>query len=212
MNKPLYPVLYSFRRCPYAMRARLAIASAGIRCELREIILKDKALEFLSASPKGTVPVLVNHNLVIEESIEIMQWALKQNDPELWLDIPPEEKLLIDQADQEFKSALDRYKYSNRFDKVETSTERSICFSFLEKLEDKLQKQHYLAGSGFKITDAAIVVFVRQFAFVDKDWFDLQPIPNVQRWLDKFLHSERFTTMMAKYQKWVSDALPVYFP
>jgi len=212
MNKPLHPVLYSFRRCPYAMRARLAIASAGIRCELREIVLKDKAPEFLHTSPKGTVPVLVNHSAVIEESIEIMQWALEQNDPELWLDMPPGEKLLIDQADQEFKSALDRYKYSNRFDEVETIKERSICFSFLKKLEAKLKKQRYLAGSTFKITDAAIVVFVRQFAFVDKDWFDLQQIPNVQRWLDEFLHSERFTIMMAKYQKWVSNALPVYFP
>jgi len=119
------PILYSFRRCPYAMRARLAVSSAGIPCELREIVLRDKAPEFLAASPKGTVPVLVEGDRVIEESFDVMLWALRQNDPDGWLDMPDAGFELIARMDGPFKTALDRYKYATRYDGADPQAERA---------------------------------------------------------------------------------------
>ena len=203
------PILYSFRRCPYAMRARLAIAASGVEVELREILLRDKAPAFLEASPKGTVPVLVTPE-VIEESRDVMAWALAQNDPEGWLDMPAAGHALIDQADGPFKSALDRTKYASRYPDANPDTAREEASVFLRQLESLL-RDAYLFGPAPSLADMAILPFVRQFAHIDKAWFDAQAWPNLSRWLETFLASDRFAAIMTKYPKWVSGDAPTYF-
>ncbi|WP_420861958.1 glutathione S-transferase [Algirhabdus cladophorae] len=204
------PILYSFRRCPYAMRARLAIAAAGIECELREIVLRDKAPEFLQASPKGTVPVVVT-NQVIEESHDVMLWALGQNDPEAWLDMPQAGYALLDEVIGPFKTALDRYKYQNRHGS-DIAQERAKASVFLMGLDEQLGTKAYLFGQSPSMADMGILPFVRQFANTDRIWFDAQPWPNVIRWLDAFLVSSRFTAIMAKYPKWKNGDPVTVFP
>ena len=201
------PILYSFRRCPYAMRARLAIAVAGQQCELREILLRDKAAEFLETSPKGTVPVLVDvDGTVLEESIDLMDWALVQHDPENWLrpevGTLEEMKALVAESDGPFKTALDRYKYANRYEGADALAEREKASVFLRKLDAKLEKSKFLFGSNMSYADAGIVTFVRQFANVNRDWFNAQDWPHLIRWLDAFLESELFASIMQKYPKW----------
>lgn len=201
------PILYSFRRCPYAMRARLAIAVAGQKCELREILLRDKAAEFLETSPKGTVPVLVDvDGTVLEESIDLMDWALVQHDPENWLrpevGTLEEMKALVAESDGPFKTALDRYKYANRYEGADALAEREKASVFLRKLDAKLEKSKFLFGSNMSYADAGIVTFVRQFANVNRDWFNAQDWPHLIRWLDAFLESELFASIMQKYPKW----------
>jgi len=204
------PILYSFRRCPYAMRARLAIQSAGIACELREIVLRDKAPEFLEASPKGTVPVVVA-DTVIDESHDVMLWALGQNDPENWLKMPDLGFELLDTVIGPFKTALDRYKYQNRHGS-DIEEEREKASLFLTTLEDQLDGQSYLFGDTPTLADMGILPFVRQFANTDRDWFNAQPWPSVIRWLDAFLISDRFTAIMGKYPKWHSGDPVTVFP
>ena len=201
------PILYSFRRCPYAMRARLAIAVAGQQCELREILLRDKAAEFLETSPKGTVPVLVDvDGTVLEESIDLMDWALVKRDPENWLrpesGTLEEMKALVVESDGPFKTALDRYKYANRYEGADALAEREKASVFLRKLDAKLEKSKFLFGSNMSYADAGIVTFVRQFANVNRDWFNAQDWPHLIRWLDAFLESELFASIMQKYPKW----------
>lgn len=210
------PVLYSFRRCPYAMRARLAISVAGVECELREIVLRDKHPLFLAASPKGTVPVVVDAGRVIEESLDVMQWALAQNDPEGWLD-QPEEALrlilrLIKTTDGPFKAALDRYKYASRFDEVDAREERECGAVFLRKLDQMLDGKDWLYGDEPKLADYAILPFVRQFAHVDLEWFHAQPWPDLIRWLESFKASERFQAIMTKYPRWEEGDAITLFP
>lgn len=205
------PILYSFRRCPYAMRARLALVSAGIETELREILLRDKAPEFLATSPKGTVPVVVTSDAVIEESLDIMDWALSQNDPEGWLTAPPEGRALIAECDGPFKTALDRYKYTNRHGS-NAETERENGAVFLGKLNTMLNGQPYLFGAKPSLPDMAIVTFVRQFANTDRTWFDAQDWPHLRHWLDAFLASDRFTLIMGKYPKWQAGDPVTLFP
>jgi len=200
------PVLYSFRRCPYAMRARLAIASAGISVELREILLRDKAPALIAASPKATVPVLELAAGVIDESYDIMQWALAENDPEGWL--WRHDQTLIARCDGPFKAALDRYKYG--VEGVEEA--RSAASEFLIELEARLSQRPYLSGNEAGLTDMAIITFVRQFANVKRSWFDQQPWPNLRQWLDNFLASDRFSAIMRKYPKWEHGDLAVIFP
>ncbi len=206
------PVLYSFRRCPYAMRARLAIASAGISCELREVVLRDKAPELLQASPKATVPVLVIGDEVIEESLDIMIWALRQNDPEGWLASQDASLPLIAECDRPFKMALDRYKYGSRYAGADTTAERATAAEFLQKLDGMLSASAYLFGEVPSLGDMAILTFVRQYAFVDKDWFDAQPWPNLIRWLNAFLGSDRFAAIMDKHPKWENGDPVTIFP
>jgi len=198
------PILYSFRRCPYAMRARLALASAGITCELREILLRDKAPKLLQASPKGTVPVLVTEMAVIDESLDIMLWALGRNDPEGWLDMPDTGLELIARSDTEFKSNLDAYKYKD------DRTARTRAATFLHELDARLSPN--LFGASPKLADMAILTFVRQFAFVDKPWFDAQDWPNLSNWLQGFITSLRFSAIMQKYPKWQAGDSPTLFP
>ena len=207
------PILYSFRRCPYAMRARLAIHVAGIECELREILLRDKAPEFLATSPKGTVPVVVDAGHVIEESLDVMHWALAKHDPQDWLDMPKEGHGLIAQSDGPFKSALDRYKYGSRHPEADTDGEREKGAAFLRKLNTMLQGQAYLYGENPCLSDMAIVTFVRQFAHVDQDWFYAQPWPDLIRWLDAFKASNLFAAIMGKYPTWQQgDEIIVFCP
>ncbi len=209
ISDPMKPILYSFRRCPYAMRARLAIQSASIQTELREIVLRDKAPDFLATSPKGTVPVLVASDRTLEESIDIMHWALGQNDPEEWLTGADRE--LIQEADGPFKDALDRTKYAVRYEDADPELERKKANAFLAKLADRLQEQPNLGGAAPNLTDFAILPFVRQFANIDRTRFDTDN-PGLIDWLDRFLKSKRFLSIMTKYPKWAAGDPVTVFP
>jgi len=199
-----YPILYSFRRCPYAMRARMGLYASGAICELREVVLRDKPAHMLEISPKGTVPVLqTKERQVIEESLEVMLWALEQSDPEGWLKPPFEDMMgLIKQNDTEFKSHLDRYKYANRFEGADALEERGKAERFLSKLDGLLEGNEYLFGDKSSLADYAIAPFIRQFAFVDKAWFDQTEYGSLQKWLEAFLSSKVFTSIMTKYSQW----------
>lgn len=210
------PVLYSFRRCPYAMRARLALVASGVRCELREIVLRDKPAEMLAASPKGTVPVLVTADgTVIEQSLDVMLWALRRNDPQRWLQ--PEVGTLDDLlalvalCDDEFKPQLDRYKYPGRFAEPEGSA-RERGAMFLRDLEARLSVSAHLAGSHATLADAALMPFVRQFAMVDMAWFDAQPWPRLHAWLSGWIASDVFVHAMHKYAPWKTGETGIDFP
>lgn len=200
------PILYSFRRCPYAMRARLAIASAGITVELREVLLRDKPAALLVASPKATVPVLVLPSAVIEESYDIMRWVLAAADPEGWL--AGHDATLIAACDGDFKTALDKYKYG----KEGVEEPREVASGFLRGLDSTLGQQPFLSGERRGFTDMAIITFVRQFANVDRSWFDGQKWPHLLNWLQDFLDSPRFAAIMGKYPIWHAGDTPTYFP
>lgn len=200
------PILYSFRRCPYAMRARLALMSAGIEVELREVILRDKPGALLEASPKGTVPVLVNDQQVIDESRDIMIWALRQNDPEHLLEMPAEGEAWIDTIDGPFKTALDRYKYANRFAGSDSTQERARAAEILATVDAQLTTRKWLFGDAPTLADLATITFVRQYAHVDRAWFDSQNWSGVRGWLDRFLDSERFAAIMSKYPQWTPES------
>ena len=193
--------LYSFRRCPYAMRARMALRYSGVPLSIIEVSLKAKPVEMLAASPKGTVPVLVcADGRVIEQSLEIMRWALGHNDPDLWL--PPARPLideLIDENDSRFKVLLDRYKYAVRYPEYPVEHYRAQGAAFLQRLEPLLEHTPYLTGATLTLADVALAPFIRQFAHVDRDWFVQAPYPHVQAWLERFLTSELFTAVMAKH-------------
>lgn len=217
MSQLQRPILYSFRRCPYAMRARLAITSSGIQCELREIVLRDKSPEFVALSPKATVPVVLDTNgTVLEESLDVMYWALQAHDPENLLseDADRQEamQVLIGRADGPFKRSLDRYKYANRYDGADPVEERGQGAGFLLELDGRLARSEWLFGDAPSLADIAILPFVRQFAFVDRDWFETQSWPNLLGWLDRFLASDRFLSVMQKYSKWESGDPVIMFP
>lgn len=212
------PILYSFRRCPYAMRARLAIAGSGLQVELREVVLKDKPAAMLEASPKGTVPVLIRpEGRVIDESRDIMRWALRSNDPHNWLAADNPDLLwqiegLIQENDFVFKQHLDRYKYADRHPGHPQSYYREQCEVTLVKLERLLQQSAFLSGDSESLADIAIFPFIRQFAHVDRDWFYSAPYPKLQRWLDHYIESELFSQIMRKYSPWKDSDTPVIFP
>lgn len=216
MQHPSLSVLYSFRRCPYAMRARLALAASGEPCELREVVLKNKPAEMLAASPKGTVPVLVlPEAAVLEQSLDIMLWALRRNDPLRWLE--PEAGTLDDMlaliatCDNDFKPQLDRYKYPGRFSELP----ENACESgsrFLSQLEARLAAGSQLFGTRATLADAAVMPFVRQFAMVDPSWFESQPWPQLRSWLAGWTGSQLFERAMRKYAPWVSGAAGVAYP
>ena len=204
------PILYSFRRCPYAMRARMAIAVSATPVRLREILLRDKPEEMLSVSSKGTVPVLVIGEQVIDESLDVMDWALARNDPEGWR--ARIDNALIAENDGPFKHHLDRYKYSTRYEDADAQTHRATGFAFLLKLEARLTDQNYLHGAERGFSDIAIFPFVRQFRIADKDWFDAAPIANVQRWLAGLMESALFASVMEKYPLWKETGAEYSFP
>ena len=210
------PILYSFRRCPYAMRARLSLVSAACPVELREVVLRDKPEPFLAASPKGTVPVLVlNDGTVLEESLDVMHWAMKQSDPEGLRDFSSETLAAMDQlieiCDGPFKFALDRYKYPNRYPEVDRDEARQSGGGFITDLEARLKFCEWLFDDRPSFADLAILPFVRQFAHVDREWFWAQDWPNVLRWLDAFLISARFEKIMPKFAQWKAGEPGVSF-
>ena len=205
------PILYSFRRCPYAMRARMAVAVSGVQVELREIMLRDKPPEMLEASPKGTVPVLVlADGTVLEESLDIMRWALAQSDPEGWLGHECQD--LITANDGPFKQALDRYKYPHRYNLADGITHRDAAVGHLALLNDMLSAQPYLGGAKPAFTDIALFPFVRQFAATDADWFAAQPLPALQSWLNGLVHSALFNQIMTRYPQWKAGDRAILFP
>lgn len=199
------PILYSFRRCPYAIRARLAIAYAQVEVELREVLLKDKPQALLAASPKGTVPVLVlADGQVLDESRDIMAWALAQNDRDAWMPKRDSAELiaLIDDNDGPFKHWLDQYKYADRFPEQSATWYRQQAEPFLETLNDKLVHSEWLLEHRFGLADAAIFPFVRQFAMVDQPWFAQCQLPQLRRWLDALMGSALFESVMHKHPPW----------
>ena len=205
------PILYSFRRCPYAMRARMAIVVSGIQVELREVMLRDKPLEMIEVSPKGTVPVLIlPDGRVLEESLDIMHWALGASDPEGWL--ANVDDALIAANDGPFKHALDRYKYPHRYNLPDGLLNREAGLAFLTKLNQTLATSAFLAGETRGFTDAAVFPFVRQFAATDQTWFDAQPLPALQNWLSGLVRSELFAQIMTRYPQWKAGDTPTVFP
>ena len=205
------PILYSFRRCPYAIRARLAIQVSKQPVELREVLLRDKAPDFLATSPSATVPCLKLADEVIDESLDIMQWALAQNDPRGWLNVPDEAFELLTEADGPFKSALDRTKYASRYPECDAEEQRAIAHAFLYGLNSRLHEQSWLFGQQETIADMAILPFVRQFAFIDKSRFDAEPWHDLAAWLNAFLESDLFVSVMPKYAVWQVGDAPTIF-
>ncbi|MEO1700470.1 MAG: glutathione S-transferase [Pseudomonadota bacterium] len=209
------PILYSFRRCPYAMRARLAITSAAQQVELREIVLRDKPQPMIEASPKATVPVLVlPDGRVIDESRDVGQWALSLNDPENWLSKNrAQTAAIIDTNDGPFKRALDRYKYPGRYpdEAVAAEEQRDMAALTIRDYEARLTRSDWLLGDKASWADFAVLPFVRQYAHVDKDWFWAQDWHHVIGWLERFLASEPFAYAMTKFPLWAENAEPVLF-
>jgi glutathione S-transferase len=211
------PVLYSFRRCPYAMRARLALAISGQACELREVVLKAKPAELLEASAKASVPVLVlASGEVIDQSLDIMRWALQRNDPAQWLSAQPEQaaqvQALIDDCESTFKQHLDRYKYPNRYDGAVALQHRAAAAVWLRGLAQQLSAEGWLFGPATSLADMAIAPFVRQFAQTDPLWFEQQDWSALQAWLKRIVSSALFESVMHKYPAWESGTAGPLFP
>ncbi|WP_347987866.1 glutathione S-transferase [Methylomonas sp. AM2-LC] len=210
-----HPILYSFRRCPYAMRARLAIWVSGLCVVLREVELRQKPLALLDISAKATVPVLqLKTGQVLDESLDIMFWALQQNDPEHWLAPASlkEAQYLIDWNDTEFKGALDRYKYADRYPDYPANYYRQQAELFLAELEQRLTHQDFLCAAHFSLADAAILPFIRQLAAVDDEWFKHCRYNAVKQWLFAFTNSANFMAIMNKYQAWqVDDPITLFY-
>ncbi len=207
------PILYSFRRCPFAMRARMAIRSSGQICELREVLLRDKPIEMIDASSKATVPVVVlPDGGILDESLAIMNWALAQADPDDLLSENDAEQLLS-LIDGPFKHHLDRYKYASRYEDIDPKHHRAAAVEILHQIEAQLAGQDWLYGNDPTFADLAILPFVRQFRIADEKWFDTEiAMPNLQAWLTRFLAAEFFQAVMAKHQPWQPGDQPVYFP
>ncbi|MGC2458114.1 MAG: glutathione S-transferase [Gallionellaceae bacterium] len=209
-------ILYSFRRCPYAMRARAALIASGMSVELREVVLRDKPAAMLAASPKGSVPVLVlPDGQVLDESWEIMLWALRQHDPQGWLG---KDECHVRAAmpwvsanDTAFKHNLDGYKYPESFPEQPQSAYRSAGEQFLQQLEQRLCTTPCLLGDTLTLADVALLPFVRQFAAVDTGWFAAAPYPALRAWLEKFTASELFALVMQKFPVWQPGNQPIIF-
>jgi glutathione S-transferase len=212
------PILYSFRRCPYAMRARMALVIAGQRVELREVVLKEKPAEMIEASAKGTVPVLVMPDgRVIDESIDIMHWALRRSDPEGW-HVPNTVEMdkLISDNDGPFKHHLDRFKYATRYEDadppVNPEADRTAAEEYLARLDERLMANKHLMGDSRSLADIAIFPFVRQFMNAAKDVMEMSRFPGVDRWLKGHVASPLFASVMDKYPQWQPGEPGIQFP
>ena len=192
-------ILYSFRRCPYAMRARLALRYAGVAVQIEEVSLKAKPEQMLALSPKGTVPVLSVEGRVLDESLDIMRWALAQNDPQDWR-LQGDERIdaLIARNDSEFKAHLNHYKYAERFPEYSREHYRGQAEVILADLEQRLDGRAYLLADHPSLADAALLPFIRQFAGVEPQWFAEAPYPRLRAWLQGWLESELFKAIMAR--------------
>ncbi|WP_081589061.1 glutathione S-transferase [Paraglaciecola psychrophila] len=207
------PILYSLRNCPYAMRARIGIHKAQLQIDLREVNLKQKPVEMLAASAKGTVPILVLDNeqrppTVIDESLDVMLWALTNNDPDNLLHSHDKSALpsmlkLIAQFDNEFKTCLNAYKASKRYREDNVIECRQACEVFIQELENRLIESSFLMSAQESLADIALVPFIRQFAKVERQWYLQAPYPRVRQWLNFYLQSGMFTRVMAKHEFWV---------
>jgi glutathione S-transferase len=199
------PILYSYRRCPYAMRARMALWAANIQLEVREVSLRDKPAHLLQISPKGTVPVLqLPEGTVLEQSLDIMQWALAQNDPQGWLNADRDAvSRLIAINDGDFKKALDRYKYPERYPEQSQDFYRQQGEQFLQLLETALLQHRFLLGDAASMADVAIFPFIRQFAAVDAEWFAGSAYAQLRVWLDAWLESALFAEVMQKFPTYI---------
>ena len=211
-----YPILYSFVRCPYAMRARMALKLTEIKCEIREVRLNNKPKHMIDMSPKGTVPVLVLENNIIDESNEIIDWALSFNnvfDGNLDEDQKDFTSRLIKLFDSKFKYNLDRYKYATRYENIDTEKHKMECLKILINLEDLISKDEWFLGKSINKLDISILPFIRQFRIADTDWFDKQnQITGIQRILTNFLDSKLFKDIMFKYDVWTENDMPQFFP
>ncbi len=210
-----YPVLYTFRRCPYAMRARFAIRSSQIIVEVREIKLQEKPSEFLKLSPKGTVPVLItNSGEVLEESMDIIYWALNKNDPHKWLARGKLEnqdvRKLLDDFDNKFKPNLDKYKYPSRISGVDQYLHRDKNLYFLKKLNSYIENNKSVNCEHLSILDYAIFPFVRQFRNVDQEWFDKLNFIFLHKWINQIIDSKDFSSIMKKFKQWKPNDIPIY--
>ena len=205
------PILYSFRRCPYAIRARWALLSSHIDVELREIVLRDKPREFLKASNSGTVPCLQLQDKIIDESMDIMIWALRKNDPDDWLDMPAEGYRLINEVEEKFKPNLDKTKYATRYPQNDSKVSKNLAIEYLINLDKKINGEFFF-GEQPKLADIAIFPFVRQFANIDIKWFSEFGWQKLQNWLNAFVGSNMFDKSQKKFVKWRPAADPVFFP
>jgi len=201
------PVLYSFRRCPYCMRAHMALKYAGIKAELREVDLKALPEELMDATENNTVPVLViDRENVMDESWDIVKWALSQNDPDNWLGENSQylldAEILIETNDFSFKPDLDHYKYADRHPEHAEEYYREQCEEFIEELEEMLAEHAFLLADELSLADIGIFPFVRQFSLVDQDWFLKSPYPKVQQWLTGMIDSELFKDVFQKHELW----------
>lgn len=195
------------------MRARLGLAASGLSVCLREIVLRDKPSEMLAASPKGTVPVLLlQDGTVIDESFDIMTWALAQNDPLALLRYGSAASDLVLRCETEFKPHLDRFKYHVRYENVDPQYERALAAEYLHELNRRLHKAAFLFGPEISLADLAIAPFVRQFANSCRDWFEAQDWPELLRWLSRFIMSARFQAVMHKYPVWQAGDPVTFFP
>ncbi|WP_068086001.1 glutathione S-transferase [Polycladidibacter stylochi] len=212
------PILYSFRRCPYAMRARLALISSNTQVELREIVLRNKPAHMLEISPKGTVPVMILPDAtVIDESLDIALWALSRNDPQNWLEPETGTKLqmldLIAHLDGAFKYHLDHYKYASRYEDADPEVHYNSAIQELEGLEKRLQNSPYLFGSRPALADQMLFPFVRQFCNANKERFQQSAPERVRAWLNRLIETELFTTAFAtKWTQWQPGDVPLLFP
>ncbi|MEW5057595.1 MAG: glutathione S-transferase [Cycloclasticus sp.] len=208
-------ILYSFRRCPYAMRARLAIRSSQLQVELREVVLRNKPPTMLAISAKATVPVLqLADGRVIDESWDIVHWASQQQDPaklrgnQQRID---QAEQLISENDGDFKHWLDHYKYADRFPEFSAAHYREQAAPFLRQLDQRLARQPFLLDQQPSLADIGIFPFIRQFAHVDLDWFQQSPYPNLRRWFEFYLNSDLFSSIMQKHPAWQAGDKPLYF-
>ena len=213
-----FPILYSFIRCPYAMRARLALKIADIKCEIREVRLTNKPQHMLRVSPKGTVPVLILKNKIIDESIDIINWVDKKNNifgkgDSGYKDINSITEDMIFLFDNQFKFHLDRYKYSTRYKDFNRLFHRTECMNILITLESIIKNSDWIFGARLNKLDISILPFIRQYRIADPDWFDNQTlIPKVKKLLQNFMNSKLFRDIMFKYDVWKDKSPKVYFP
>ena len=213
-SKNNLPILYSFRRCPYAMRARMAIHISDQRCELREVLLRDKPPSMLEYSAKGTVPVLIlQDGKVIDESLDVIDWALNLNDPDNWQRSKDTKKTkeLIKINDGEFKYHLDRYKYSKRYDNEDPEFHRKKCLKFIESVNNELNNSKYIFDDNISYADIVVLPFIRQFRIADIEWFDSLPYDNLKKWLSSFLDSSLLNSIMKKYDLWKEGDKSIVF-
>ncbi len=211
-----YPILYSFKRCPYAMRARMALLLAEIKCEIREIRLSNKPEHMLEISPKGTVPILILEDKVIDESYDIVNWTIEESNifnHNLVSEQMDLTESLIRKFDDEFKHHLDRYKYATRYENTDSGFHRAECLKILIDLEAITSKGKWIFGENLNKLDISILPFIRQFRIANPEWFDsLEEIGKIKKTLNNYLDSEEFKKIMFKYDEWKFGSEPVYFP